>query len=271
MIGLIAWRTVLIIMVIQNFSYLLYSWLRLKTYQKSYETLRASGIPGNFIWLQIWVMSLIMIGFGQAMRSLIGLTQPSSILLGIFLNVAITLYFGTFLLYGFINKTIGRRLTDEEEQESRAIYNPAENDGDNLGEGTDTQTITRVQNRLEYLLSVEKIYLSEDLSIHDLAKKIGYPARKLSAHISKHYGYTFPELINRLRVDQAKRLICDPAFAHIGLTDLGLRSGFNSRASFNLMFKRIAGITPREYRKSAGTVEEPPHSETLSPAPYRET
>ena len=61
----------------------------------------------------------------------------------------------------------------------------------------------------------------------------------------------FFEFVNHYRVEEAKRLLADPQAAGKNMIDLMYDMGFNSKATFNALFKKKVGMTPSEFRKQA--------------------
>jgi AraC-like DNA-binding protein len=53
-------------------------------------------------------------------------------------------------------------------------------------------------------------------------------------------------LINSYRVNEAKALLINEPQDTI--LDIAYAAGFNSKASFNRIFKKVTGMTPSEYR-----------------------
>jgi len=45
-------------------------------------------------------------------------------------------------------------------------------------------------------------------------------------------------------------LLLDPAYLHFTVLGIGLECGFNSKTSFNRIFKEITEKTPSEYKNS---------------------
>ncbi|WP_101760388.1 helix-turn-helix domain-containing protein [Oceanicoccus sp. KOV_DT_Chl] len=95
-----------------------------------------------------------------------------------------------------------------------------------------------------------KPFLNPAITVKQLALDLGTSPRYLSEIINDHYGISFSEYINRARVKEAKRLMSLAEFSNQSLLDIALDSGFNSKSSFNLMFKRYSSVTPSEYRKA---------------------
>jgi len=107
----------------------------------------------------------------------------------------------------------------------------------------DSQALeTRITNKLEG----ERAYLHEAISLAIFAHELDLEPHNLSRFLNMHLQTTFTQLINSYRVNAAKTLLT----SHPGDTILAVAfsSGFNSKASFNRIFKRSTGMTPSEYR-----------------------
>jgi len=100
---------------------------------------------------------------------------------------------------------------------------------------------------IKKLFAVDKLYLSNDLRLSDLAAKLGISPNYVSQVINEHFGKTFYELISEYRVEEAKRKLENPDNNDKLLT-IALESGFNNRTSFNLLFKKHTGLSPKEYK-----------------------
>jgi AraC-like DNA-binding protein len=77
--------------------------------------------------------------------------------------------------------------------------------------------------------------------------------RSLARRLSE-CGKTYQSLIDETRFNAATELLRGTA-APIG--EIGLSIGFNDQANFSRLFHRIAGISPRDYRRvQLGRVEQ---------------
>jgi AraC-like DNA-binding protein len=97
-------------------------------------------------------------------------------------------------------------------------------------------------------LREEKLFLNDRLRLKDLAEKTTVPEYLLSQIINDEAGISFTELVNQERVEEAKRKLADPAFAHLTIEAIGADSGFNTKASFYTAFKKQIGLTPKEFK-----------------------
>lgn len=103
--------------------------------------------------------------------------------------------------------------------------------------------------KVQKLLQSKKLYRDPTITARRLAEMIDEDSRSVSAAIAIQSGEDFLTHLSCLRVREACRLLRDPRFATWSAERIGLRSGFASRQSFYLAFKRIMGATPTQYRK----------------------
>lgn len=109
----------------------------------------------------------------------------------------------------------------------------------------------RLKNQLLAYMSQHKPYLQPELTIQDLADQAGIARYAISQIINDDLGKNFYDFVNSYRIDEFKRNITQPEFSHLNILAVALESGFNSKATFNNAFKKITGITPSHYVKSA--------------------
>ena len=92
-----------------------------------------------------------------------------------------------------------------------------------------------------------RYYLNAELTIGQLADQIAATPRELSEAINGIGGQSFFEFVNKYRIEAAaKRLLIDESDT---ILRIAMASGFNSKSSFNTLFKKQMGITPSQYRK----------------------
>lgn len=104
-----------------------------------------------------------------------------------------------------------------------------------------------VQNVLKYMKS-SKPYLEPELSLDQLASQMSLKPRALSQAINEILQQNFFDFINRYRIEEAKRLLTNPIDKKITILEVLYQVGFNSKSSFNTLFKKYTGLTPTEFR-----------------------
>jgi AraC-like DNA-binding protein len=87
-----------------------------------------------------------------------------------------------------------------------------------------------------------------DLSLAELARRLGTNTAYLSRAINEGLGVNFNAFVNRLRAEEvARQMQADPAARD--LLQLALEAGFSSKATFNRAFRTAFGVTPSTFRQ----------------------
>ena len=102
------------------------------------------------------------------------------------------------------------------------------------------------RDKLLALMTEEQPWLEPELTLTEVAKRLRITPGLLSKVINSGCGQNFNDFVNAYRVREAQRLLADPRFAHYSLVGVALESGFNSRSTFNRVFKRVVGQAPSE-------------------------
>ncbi len=104
---------------------------------------------------------------------------------------------------------------------------------------------------LEQLMTNERVYRQEDVSVAALAQRLGLPEYKLRRVINQGLGYrNFNAFLNRYRINEVKAALADPAQAPVPVLTLAMDAGFQSLGPFNRAFKAETGLTPTEFRRA---------------------
>ena len=104
-------------------------------------------------------------------------------------------------------------------------------------------------NHVCKLIKSEKLYLDPNLSLSQLSRKVKLSSSQLSFIINKGKGINFNDFINQYRVEYVKTQLIDPDKKHLTILAIAYDSGFNSKATFNRVFKRISGDSPSSFRE----------------------
>lgn len=107
----------------------------------------------------------------------------------------------------------------------------------------------RYLKKLLHLMETEKPYIDSELNLQKLANALAIPPHYLSQTINEKLNQSFSEFINTYRVEEAKRRLLDPKMKHLSILAIAEDVGFNSKSSFNAVFKKQTNLTPSEFRK----------------------
>lgn len=86
-----------------------------------------------------------------------------------------------------------------------------------------------------------------DLSLTDLARRLGTNTTYLSRAVNEGLGMNFNEMINRMRAAEAARMIGGDVQAN--MMQIAFEAGFSSKATFNRVFRSVYGQSPSVYRR----------------------
>ncbi|WP_394746879.1 helix-turn-helix domain-containing protein [Spongiimicrobium salis] len=104
-----------------------------------------------------------------------------------------------------------------------------------------------LKNALEQSLGDEQVFLRSDLSLRSLAEELVIHPNRLSKFINDDLQTNFTTLVNGRRLKHFQKIALLPENSHLTLLGLAYESGFNSKTVFNTYFKKIAGMTPKQW------------------------
>jgi AraC-like DNA-binding protein len=101
----------------------------------------------------------------------------------------------------------------------------------------------------------EKPYLDPDLTIGVLSEKVKIPDVRLSLLLNNEINRNFFDFINSYRIEEFKKQVKNPENNNLSLLGIALNCGFNSKATFNRVFKKYTEMTPKEYKNRVDKTE----------------
>jgi AraC-like DNA-binding protein len=102
---------------------------------------------------------------------------------------------------------------------------------------------TALVDALERLMAEKRLWLDPDLTLARLARRMGVPAKALSAAVNRVRGENISRVINGWRIDHAAALL----EAGAPVTEAMLGAGFNTKSNFNREFLRVKGKPPTQW------------------------
>lgn len=226
------------------FAYILSSLILLKKHKNKVQKFTSNTREINLSWLEyiIWiVLALIIV---VSIYNFTFLDQPLNVLMNIFvlLTILLTAY------YSLKQKEIFPK-DKVERQETLSAISQKESE-------TSTNQLMSINTLEEYMLKVEKairrdeLFMDTELNLAKLAKKVDLSPHQLSYVINTGFHQNFNNYINTFRIEKAKKLLESRSLNNYSILGIAYESGFNSKTSFNIMFKKITGTTPSQYKKS---------------------
>lgn len=129
--------------------------------------------------------------------------------------------------------------TDDEQQITRYDSNGEAYSGWNAAESTESASR---QARIRSFIEENYRY---DLSVQDMAERLGYSEAYFCKLFKQHFGQSFVSYLTEYRIRQASRMLRETSDS---IGDIGRACGYPDPNYFTKVFRRIIGQTPREYR-----------------------
>jgi len=238
-IGDMPWQTTLLGSVkgIHIFSYIIFALYTRNKYIGYAQVKRTKGARLNLRWLTIflniflvaWLFGLLDFVFGHFKFTSHPIWEilPNALLILILYLIAYVAI--KYPIFSF----------SQEENEMDKYFTSSLSSADK----------TRIAGAIEEAMRLHKSYLELELKLDILAEQVNIPKHHISQTLNEHMNYSFQDFVNFYRIEEAKRLLCDPSHQHKTVLALAFEAGFNSKAVFNRVFKQATGLTPSVFRK----------------------
>lgn len=113
------------------------------------------------------------------------------------------------------------------------------------------QEIAALSVQLDRLMQQDKLFLDSTLSLPGLAEKLAISIHDASYLVNEVSGGNFYQLVNGYRIAEAKRLLTPDSMTELNILGIAFAAGFNSKTTFNTTFKKMVGVSPGAYAKTA--------------------
>lgn len=111
--------------------------------------------------------------------------------------------------------------------------------------------------RLHHLFETEKTYLDPELRLDKLAKQLNISRHHISQALNQTYQSGFSDWVTSWRIREAKQLLTQHSRQTLIIKEIAWEAGFNTKAAFNLAFKKWTGMTPTEFREQKAAADSP--------------
>ena len=101
---------------------------------------------------------------------------------------------------------------------------------------------------------MKKLFLKPNLTLKELSSKLNLPTRYVSFLINHYHKKNYKEFINEFRIETFLTKAKSEEKDYKTLLALAFESGFSSKSTFNLVFKKHLGQSPSEYLNKASVL-----------------
>lgn len=146
-----------------------------------------------------------------------------------------------------------------ENNEENELFDPEKDDAGEKpkyeGYQLDDEIAAAYAKEARDLMEKEKLYRNPYLTLPELAKKLKLSANTLSQVLNGYCGQTFYNFVNTYRLEEVISMMRDPKNDGKSILKLSIEAGFNTKSTFNNIFKKQTGLTPAEFRKNIANQE----------------
>lgn len=162
-----------------------------------------------------------------------------------FFSALVVIYVG---MMGYFTNTW--KLKDLDFKDTSEIFSDTLKSNNEILETAISSEFSERKETLSRFMKTQKPYLDPDLNLIDLAKELNMSRAELSEVINSGFKLNFNDFINQHRVANVKELITQGKHKQLSLLGIAFESGFNSKATFNRVFKKFNSSSPSEYLKT---------------------
>lgn len=243
-----AYRFSILMVFIQALVYFYVMLRKLYLHDKNILNLFSSKEEISLTWLKIFVAGFLIYYVFEFSTLFIG---------KFFLEIPESIYFSIVSLHIFFVGYMGLRQREvfplikieKEELHSSLDFEKTETSESNLAHIISDEMKEEVAFKITELLEKDKIFLNSELSMFDLSEKLDINKNYLSHIINEVFELNFFNLINKYRIEEAKKMLTDPQYDHLSVEGIAKSVGFNSRNVFYPVFKKFCDMTPAEYKQ----------------------
>lgn len=117
-------------------------------------------------------------------------------------------------------------------------------------ESIKTEQDIRKFTQIKEKIRERELFINPKLNLRSLAKDLDVKEKELSRLINACGNINFYQLINEFRIEKFKQLLESPKALQFTLLGLAIKSGFSSKSTFYTAFKKLEGMSPKQYEKS---------------------
>ena len=160
----------------------------------------------------------------------------------------LTFFAFAFSFYGYKQPGIFNEILIESKHHRKENFPEENTDPKYERSGLKNKDARQYLNQLLKYMEEKKPFLDVDLSIHDVSDELEIPRHYITQVINGMLGKNFYTFINEYRIKEVKKLLGDEDYAKFTLTSISFEAGFNSKSSFNSVFKTATGMTPSQFK-----------------------
>lgn len=226
-----------------------YCWLclaALRSHRKNIQLRFSNHEKINLRWLNRLLITFMIIWLGVLV--LVGLHRIFK------LNLPLNYFFTLIPLFIFYIAYYGIRQEVAFERDGLVVpvQRPADLEASKSDSykksGLQSESMARIHSRLLEAMQKDRLYLNPTLTLADLSEWIHTPSHQITQSLNVYAQINFYDFVNGFRVEAFKQKIQSGEASNFSLLGIAYDCGFNSKSSFNRIFKQYTGDSPSEFK-----------------------
>lgn len=225
--------------------YLIFQWsilyrvvirAKLKRYKQVIDWLFIFTIFSSVIYVGLGTMSVIAwVNLGTRLNPLSSARSiPTLLQVMGFTCLSVYLFFKPEVLYGIPRLAEAVAVKAKlPESDREAPFNP--------------ELMILYVEQLDAYIKEEEPFKKQGFTVTELAQALKVPSHHLSYVLNHYYKQRFTDFINNYRVNYIKKQLESDSWRSYTLEALAKESGFSSRSTFSVAFKKFTGLSPSQY------------------------
>lgn len=109
-------------------------------------------------------------------------------------------------------------------------------------------SLNELASKLSHIMLIEKVFKDPELNLAKLSETLNVKPYLITQSLNLVIGKKFSDYVNEFRLEEVRRLINSGEYEHLTLLGIANEAGFNSKASFNRVVKKLTGKSPSELK-----------------------
>lgn len=147
---------------------------------------------------------------------------------------------------GTANLAHSQTIILEEKVQKHVEINELKDEKEPIKTETDLQQFNEIKEKIQE----QELFTNPKLNLRTLALELGLKEKELSRLINECGKVNFYQFINEYRIKKFKQLVRSSNAHYFTLLGLATEAGFSSKSTFYTVFKKLVGMTPKQYEKS---------------------
>lgn len=203
----------------------------------------------SFDWMKFLAFGLIFLLSGALILVILHDFFSFQFSLYSLFAIVVLLFVNVLGFRGIKHSTIFNRTVIPYSQPQAEEQAPVDKEKSYANYGLKQDDAVSLSEQLKNYMKTEKPYTNMDLTLKDLASALDTYPHYITQVLNTVFNQNFYDFVNTYRIEEAQKRLHDPQFKNLTILAIAYDCGFNSKSTFNRIFKQKTELTPSDYRK----------------------